>query len=345
MSVAAGERNEMTGTTGPMPEASGPGIRKPPIRIGGTIRIGEATGATIEHGADGGRVPQPPAERKPEWLKVRWGSGETFQRVERELRAHKLHTVCEEALCPNRGECWSRGVATVLIMGDICTRRCGFCAIGKGRPAALDPSEPQSMAETAAIMGARYLVITSVDRDDLADGGAAHFGACIRAVRERTGADVEALIPDFKGQRSSLETLLEARPICLAHNVETVPELYRLARPGSFYPRSLSVLRLSKEIAPSIATKSNLMLGMGETEDGVRRVMEDLREAGCDGLTIGQYLAPTRGHLPVKEYVHPDVFRRYGDLARLLGFSFVASGPLVRSSYKADEQFHGVPVS
>jgi lipoic acid synthetase len=189
-------------------------------------------------------------------------------------------------------------------------------------------------------------VITSVDRDDLPDGGATHFAECIRAVRERTGADVEALIPDFKGSRESLEILLRhGAPICLAHNVETVPELYRTVRPGSSYQRSLSVLRMSKEIAPDIATKSNIMLGLGETRDGVLGVLEDLRRAGCDGLTIGQYLAPTKGHLPVKEFVHPDVFREFGDLARSLGFGFVASGPLVRSSYKADEQFHGVPVS
>lgn len=295
-------------------------VRKPPIRIGGGVVN---------------------VQPKPEWLKVRWGGGPTFNLVEQQLRSHGLHTVCEEAMCPNRGECWNRGVATVLIMGDVCTRRCGFCAIGKGRPAPLDPEEPNGVAETAAILGARYLVITSVDRDDLADGGAAHFGACIQAVRERTGADVEALIPDFKGSRSALETLLAARPICLAHNVETVPELYRAVRPGSFYERSLSVLRMSKEIAPSIATKSNLMLGLGESRDGVLRVMEDLRAAGCDGLTIGQYLAPTRGHLPVKEYVHPDVFADLGETARRMGFTFVASGPLVRSSYKADEQFHG----
>jgi lipoic acid synthetase len=280
-------------------------------------------------------------ERKPDWLKVRWGQGETFNLVERQLREHGLHTVCEEAICPNRGECWGRGVATVLIMGDICTRRCGFCAIGKGRPGALNQDEPEAVAATAAILGAHYLVITSVDRDDLPDGGAAHFAACIRTVRERTGADVEALIPDFKGSRSSLETLLAARPICLAHNVETVPDLYRSVRPGSFYPRSLSVLRMSKEVAPDIATKSNIMLGLGETRDGVLRVMDNLRAAGCDGLTIGQYLAPSKGHLPVKEYVHPDVFAELGDVARSKGFSFVASGPLVRSSYKADEQFHG----
>jgi len=277
-------------------------------------------------------------------LKVRWGGGATFNLVEQQLRSHGLHTVCEEAICPNRGECWGRGVATVLIMGDVCTRRCGFCAIGKGRPAALNSDEPNGVAETAAILGARYMVITSVDRDDLPDGGAAHFGACIRTVRQRTGADVEALIPDFKGKRSSLETLLEARPICLAHNVETVPELYRTVRPGSFYQRSLSVLRMSKEIGPDIATKSNLMLGLGETREGVRRVMDDLRQAGCDGLTIGQYLAPSKGHLTVREYVHPDVFAELGEKARSLGFSFVASGPLVRSSYKADEQFHGALV-
>jgi lipoic acid synthetase len=303
-------------------------VRKPPIRIGGRIRMDPAPGT---------QFPIP----KPDWLKVRWGGGPAFAFLEQQLRAHDLHTVCEEAVCPNRGECWGRGVATVLIMGDVCTRRCGFCAIGKGRPGALDPNEPANVAETAAMLGARYLVITSVDRDDLPDGGAAHFGACIRAVRERTGADVEALIPDFKGSRSALETVLAAGPICLAHNVETVPELYRTVRPGSFYQRSLSVLQMSKEIAPEIAAKSNLMLGLGETRDGVLRVMDDLRAAGCDGLTIGQYLAPTKGHVPVREYVHPDVFAELGEIARAKGFSFVASGPLVRSSYKADEQFHG----
>jgi lipoyl synthase len=305
-------------------------VRKPPIRIG-------LHPPNSKFRPPNSQFPIP----KPDWLKVRWGAGPTFSMVERQLRSHGLHTVCEEAMCPNRGECWSRGVATVLIMGDVCTRRCGFCAIGKGRPAALDPLEPAHVAESAAILAARYLVITSVDRDDLPDGGAAHFGSCIHAVRDRTGADVEALIPDFKGSRASLEILLEGRPICLAHNVETVPELYRSVRPGSFYERSLSVLRMSKEIAPDIATKSNLMLGLGETRDGIRRVMEDLRAVGCDGLTIGQYLAPSKGHLPVQEYVHPDVFDQLGDEARGLGFTFVASGPLVRSSYKADEQFHG----
>lgn len=297
-------------------------VRKPPIRIG----VGSGS---------------PNAEPKPEWLKVRWGGGSTFAFLEQQLRSHGLHTVCEEAICPNRGECWGRGVATVLIMGDVCTRRCGFCAIGKGRPGPLNADEPNNVAETATILGARYMVITSVDRDDLPDGGAAHFAACIQAVKERTGADVEALIPDFKGSRSALETLLAARPICLAHNVETVPELYRTVRPGSFYERSLSVLRMSKEIAPDIATKSNLMLGLGETREGVLGVMEDLRATGCDGLTIGQYLAPSQGHLRVREYVHPNVFAELGEMARGLGFRFVASGPLVRSSYKADEQFHG----
>jgi lipoyl synthase len=300
-------------------------VRKPPIRIG-HVQV------------------QPAAGAKPDWLKVRWGGGPTFNMVEQQLRSYGLHTVCEEAICPNRGECWSRGVATVLIMGDVCTRRCGFCAIGKGRPGNLNADEPAGVAETAAILGARYLVITSVDRDDLRDGGAGHFAACIRAVRERTGADVEALIPDFKGSRASIETLLAAEPICLAHNVETVPELYRAVRPGSFYDRSLSVLRISKDIAPGTATKSNIMLGLGETRQGLQRVMEDLRSVGCDGLTIGQYLAPTRGHLPVKEYVHPDIFAELGEAARSLGFTFVASGPLVRSSYKADEQFHGEKV-
>jgi lipoic acid synthetase len=303
-----------------MPETQA--VRKPPIRIGAPIL----------------------AHPRPDWLKVRWSNGERLRSLEHDLRARGLHTVCEEAMCPNRSECWGRGVATVLIMGDVCTRRCGFCAIGKGRPGPLDPREPQSTAELAAIMGAHYLVITSVDRDDLPDGGAAHFAACVQAVREHTGALVETLIPDFKGRRTSLETLLAARPACLAHNVETVPELYRLARPGSFYDRSLSVLRMSKEIAPAIATKSNIMLGLGETRDGVLRVLHDLRAAGCDGLTIGQYLSPTKGHLPVREYVHPDVFEELGETARGLGFSFVASGPLVRSSYKADQQFHGEKV-
>ncbi|MGH2519133.1 MAG: lipoyl synthase, partial [Chloroflexota bacterium] len=240
------------------------GLRKPPIRIG----LGAESVAT-----------------KPPWLTVRWNQSPTFLALEARLREHRLHTVCEEAMCPNRGECWARGVATVLIMGDICTRRCGFCAIGKGRPAPLDPDEPRRMGETAALLGAHYLVITSVDRDDLPDGGAAHFGACVRAVRDRTGADVEVLIPDFQGRRDSLELLLESRPICLAHNVETVPELYRTARPGSFYQRSLSVLAMSKEIAPDIATKSNIMLGLGETSEAVRRVLVDLLLSFFDGLT------------------------------------------------------------
>lgn len=284
-------------------------------------------------------------ERKPEWLRVRLPAGDRAAEVRRRMRSGRLHTVCEEAQCPNQGECWGHGTATFLILGDVCTRRCGFCAIGKGRPGPVDLEEPRHLAETVAALGLRFTVITSVDRDDLPDGGAFQFVACIQAIRQHCpGVGVEVLVPDFKGDHAAIEKVVAARPEVLAHNVETVPRLYRRVRPGSRYQRSLDVLRHARAVDPGLRTKSNLMLGLGERREEILEVLRDLREVGCESLTIGQYLAPSRSHLPVMEYVHPDTFAEYGRLARGLGFLSVASGPLVRSSYMAEQQLAGGPV-
>ena len=259
------------------------------------------------------------------------------------LRAHGLHTVCEEAACPNIGECFDHGTATFMIMGDICTRRCPFCDVAHGRPRPLDPHEPQRLAAVVQAMGLRYVVVTSVDRDDLRDGGGAHFGACIRALRRACpGLKVEVLVPDFRGRlERALAGLLADPPDVFNHNLETVPRLYRQARPGADYAGSLALLRRFKEACPEVPTKSGLMLGLGETDGEIRRVLRDLREHGCDMLTLGQYLQPSRHHLPVERYVHPDVFEALADDARALGFRHVASGPMVRSSYHADLQAAG----
>ena len=283
-----------------------------------------------------------PAEtlRKPEWIRVRAGGGERFNEIKRILRDAKLHTVCEEASCPNIGECFGHGTATFMIMGDLCTRRCPFCDVAHGRPGPLDAEEPRHLGETIANMKLRYVVITSVDRDDLRDGGAGHFVDCIRAVRELSpGTKIEILTPDFRGRlERALEILDAAPPDVMNHNLETVPRLYRQARPGSDYGHSLQLLKQFKARHPKVPTKSGLMVGLGETNDEILEVMRDLRAHDVDMLTLGQYLQPSKHHLPVLRFAHPDEFRMFGEAAAKMGFVNAASGPMVRSSYHADRQ-------
>jgi len=286
-----------------------------------------------------------PAEvlKKPDWIRVRAGPNPArFREIKQILRAHRLHTVCEEAACPNIGECFGRGTATFMIMGDTCTRRCPFCDVGHGRPAPLDAAEPENLAQTIAALKLSYAVITSVDRDDLRDGGAQHFVDCIRKVRELSPATrIEVLVPDFRGRMDRALAILElAPPDVMNHNLETVPRLYREARPGSDYAHSLKLLAEFKRRVPGVPTKSGLMVGLGETDDEILAVMRDMRTHDIDMLTIGQYLAPSNAHLPVRRYVHPDTFRMFGAQAREMGFSHAAVGALVRSSYHADEQAH-----
>jgi lipoic acid synthetase len=278
--------------------------------------------------------------RKPEWIRVRAGGGERFAAIKRALREAKLHTVCEEASCPNIGECFGHGTATFMIMGDLCTRRCPFCDVAHGRPLPLDRDEPRHLAQTVAAMRLRYVVITSVDRDDLRDGGAQHFADCIREVRAASPAiRIEILTPDFRGRHlAALDALADALPDVMNHNLETVPRLYRKARPGSDYAHSLRLLADFKARHASIPTKSGLMLGLGETPDEILAVMRDLRAHGVEMLTIGQYLQPSRHHLPVERYAHPDEFRGYEEAALRMGFTHAACAPLVRSSYHADRQ-------
>jgi lipoic acid synthetase len=288
----------------------------------------------------GERITTSVREAKPPWLRVRLPAGERYQRIGGLLRRSQLHTVCEEANCPNIGECFNAGTATFMILGDVCTRACGFCAVTSGRPpGAIDPSEPQRVASTVRTLGLDYAVITSVTRDDQADGGAGIFAGCIEAIRRDSPASrVEVLIPDFLGNWSALETVVEARPYVLNHNVETVPRLYRRVRPKARYDRSLELLRRAKELARSLLTKSGLMVGLGETQQEVFQVMADLRTAGVELVTIGQYLRPSKKHLPVERYYPPDEFEHFVDKGRELGFSHVEAGPLVRSSYHAHRQ-------
>ena len=278
--------------------------------------------------------------RKPDWIRVRVSNSPRFAEIKQILREHRLHTVCEEASCPNIGECFGKGTATFMIMGDICTRRCPFCDVGHGRPLPLDADEPANLATTIAALALKYVVITSVDRDDLRDGGAQHFVDCIRAVRERSpGTQIEVLVPDFRGRMERALAILEAAPPdVMNHNLETVPRLYKEARPGSDYAHSLALLREFKARVPGVPTKSGLMVGLGETDDEIRAVMRDMRAHGIDMLTIGQYLQPTAGHLPVQRYVHPDAFDAFGREAQAMGFRHAAVGALVRSSYHADRQ-------
>ncbi|PSO07213.1 lipoyl synthase [Candidatus Marsarchaeota G2 archaeon BE_D] len=279
---------------------------------------------------------------KPEWLKIRPPSGEKYIMIKGLKEGLELHTVCEEAHCPNICECWGGGTATFMVMGDLCTRHCRFCAVKSGRPNGyLDPLEPVKLAYAIRRMNLRYVVVTSVDRDDLEDGGASHFAACIREIRRlNPSIYVEVLIPDFRGDVEALKRVVEARPNVVAHNIETVRRLTPIVRdPRAGYDQSLAVLENIKELDGGIYTKSSIMVGLGETKEEVVSAMRDLREVGVDFLTIGQYLQPSKGHIPVKEYVHPDVFEEYRLIGESLGFKYVASGPLVRSSYKAGEYF------
>ena len=286
--------------------------------------------------------------KKPEWIRVKAGSPATrFYEIKNILRQHHLHTVCEEASCPNIGECFGKGTATFMIMGDKCTRRCPFCDVGHGRPDPLDVDEPLNLARTIAALKLSYVVITSVDRDDLKDGGAQHFVECIRATRELSPTTrIEVLVPDFRGRLDRALQILEAAPPdVMNHNLETVPRLYRHARPGSDYAHSLKLLAEFKRVVPDVPTKSGVMVGLGETDDEILQVMRDLRAHYVDMLTVGQYLAPSMHHLPVLRYVHPDAFRMFETEAQQMGFSHAACGPLVRSSYHADQQAHAAGVT
>lgn len=276
------------------------------------------------------------ARRHPEWLKVRAPGGEGFVETKRVVQALDLHTVCEEAHCPNVAECWGHKTATFMLLGDVCTRNCGYCAVAHGRPVAVDPDEPERVAVAVEQLGLRHVVVTSVDRDDLADGGAGHFAATARAIKQRLpSCAIEVLTPDFKGDRVALACVVDAPIDVFNHNTETVPRLYRLARPGGKYDRCLDLLAAVKQRRPSLLLKTGLMLGLGEERDEVVAVLRDLAAVGCDIVTLGQYLQPTRRHLPIVRYLSPDEFDALGALARQLGFRHVESGPLVRSSYHA----------
>ena len=281
----------------------------------------------------------PAAARKPDWLRVRFPTGGGYERLRDLMREQELHTVCEEARCPNIGDCWNRGTATFMILGDTCTRSCGFCAVTTGRPGELDLGEPKRVALAVQRMGLRHAVITSVNRDDVADGGASIFAETIRWTRRLSpGTTIEVLIPDFLGDWDALGTVLDAAPEILNHNTETVPRLYGRVRPKAQYGRSLELLRRAKAAAPARLTKSGLMAGLGETRDELLAVFADLRAHDVDILTLGQYLRPDQQHLPIDRYYHPDEFAELGEAARAMGFAHVESGPLVRSSYHAEEQ-------
>jgi lipoic acid synthetase len=287
-------------------------------------------------------VPLQERLRKPEWIRVKSSSGQGYHDVKRLLREHKLHTVCEEASCPNIGECFSKGTATFMILGDVCTRRCPFCDVAHGKPLAPDANEPANLARSIGLLNLKYVVITSVDRDDLRDGGAQHFTDCLSAIRVSSpNTRLEILIPDFRGRLDeALDALAVSLPDVLNHNLETVPRLYKLARPGADYAHSLKLLKDFKARFPSIPTKSGVMLGLGETDDEVLEVMRDLRSHDVNMLTIGQYLQPSDGHLPVLRYVPLETFTMFEQAAKEMGFSHAACGPMVRSSYFADEQAH-----
>ncbi|HET9325646.1 MAG TPA: lipoyl synthase [Candidatus Eisenbacteria bacterium] len=327
-------------SAGPHPEIRIYGAPRPAVpqrvpltpRFGGCASgAGVGVGADAAHGLGGFR-------RLPDWLKVALPGAGDYAETKALLRAQKLHTVCEEARCPNLGHCWSRGTATIMILGDLCTRRCGFCAVAPGRPNGfVDWDEPRRVGEAVAGMNLRHTVITSVARDDLADGGSTVFAMTIRAIRERSGTVVEVLIPDFRGHEDDLARVIEAEPDVINHNIETVERLHPVVRPSARYGRSLELLRRVRERSNVIKAKSGIMLGLGETDDEVKQTLVDLRAHGCQLLTIGQYLRPSPNHLPVREYVHPDKFRAWGEMAMSLGFENCASGPLVRSSFHADE--------
>lgn len=294
-------------------------------------------------------MPDPNEEvlRKPDWMRIKLPpSSQKIEHIKSTLRKNKLHSVCEEASCPNLAECFNHGTATFMIMGAICTRRCPFCDVAHGRPLALDPDEPKKLALTIKEMGLKYVVITSVDRDDLRDGGAQHFADCIKQIREHSPQTrIEILTPDFRGRmEQALEVFRETPPDVFNHNLETAPRMYRVARPGADYKWSLELLRRIKEMHPHVPTKSGVMMGLGETNEEIVQVLKDLREHGVNMLTLGQYLQPSRHHLPVKRYVPPAEFDELKDVAMGLGFSHAACGPFVRSSYHADLQAKGEEV-
>ena len=287
-------------------------------------------------------IPTTDVLRKPDWIRVRVPVSPEVDNIKQTLRKHKLHSVCEEASCPNLGECFSSGTATFMIMGDICTRRCPFCDVGHGRPNPLDENEPHNLAVAIADMKLKYVVITSVDRDDLRDGGAQHFADCIREIRALSpGVQLETLVPDYRGRMDiALDITATEPPDVFNHNLETVPRLYKAARPGSDFEWSLDLLEQFKQRVPGVPTKSGLMLGLGETDEEVIEVMKRMREHDIDMLTLGQYLQPSRDHMPVQRFVHPEVFAWFAEEGLKMGFKNVASGPLVRSSYHADQQAH-----
>ena len=281
----------------------------------------------------------PKPRRRPEWIKVRVPGGDSYANLKTLMRSKQLHTVCEEAHCPNIGECWGAGTATFLIMGDICTRSCGFCDVKTGRPLPLDWTEPERVAQAVKSMNLKHVVITSVNRDERKDGGAPIFAGCINRIRElQPGCSIEVLIPDFKGSREALQIVMDARPEILNHNVETVPRLFKKVQPQDKYEWAMTTLRNAKAMDAQVLTKSGIMLGLGEEWDEVVAVMRDLRECGVDILTLGQYLQPSKEHLPIEKYYHPDEFAALKELGLEMGFRWVESGPLVRSSYRADQQ-------
>ncbi len=293
----------------------------------------------VMHLSTGELAPVQLGEKRPEWLRVRFPSGPNYTELKQLVRTQKLHTVCEEAHCPNIGDCWERRTATFMILGSVCTRSCGFCAIETGRPPEYDVLEPGRVAAAVAHLGLRHVVITSVARDELEDGGSELFARTIRAVHRRVpGCSVEVLIPDFKGNRESIARVVEARPEILNHNTETVPRLHKRVRVQAKYERTLGLLATAKELDPSLTTKSGIMVGLGERREEIQQVMHDLRAARVDVLTIGQYLRPSREHLPLERYYSPAEFEEMKQEGLALGFSHVESGPLVRSSYHADEQ-------
>ncbi|PHS68646.1 MAG: lipoyl synthase [Methylophaga sp.] len=286
-------------------------------------------------------------KRKPEWIRAKVPNSPEVIRLKKLLREHKLHSICEEAACPNLGECFTHGTASFLIMGNICTRRCPFCDVAHGRPDPLDENEPEHLAKTIAAMGLKHVVVTSVDRDDLRDGGAAHFTQCIDEIRRQSpGTKIEILVPDFRGRMdSALEVIMKSPPDIFNHNLESIPRLYKAVRPGSDYQWSLNLIKKFQQLHPGIPTKSGLMLGLGETMEEIQQVMQDLRDHGCRMLTLGQYLQPSRHHLAVERFVTPAEFDQLAEIGKKMGFEHVASGPMVRSSYHADLQAQGEHVS
>ncbi|MBV8659900.1 MAG: lipoyl synthase [Burkholderiales bacterium] len=322
---------------------SSPVVTTPPEKAEQGVKLkGEAKTARIPIKI----VPLEKPLEKPDWIRVRAPSGSRFYEIKNILREQKLHTVCEEASCPNIGECFGKGTATFMIMGDICTRRCPFCDVGHGRPNPLDADEPRHLAETIAKLRLKYVVVTSVDRDDLRDGGAQHFADCIQLTREQSPeTQIEVLVPDFRGRLEiAIDILSTTPPDVMNHNLETVPRLYKQARPGSDYQHSLTLLKDYKARNPNVATKSGIMVGLGETDEEILDVMRDMRAHDIDMITIGQYLAPSNSHLPVLRYVTPERFKFFEEEAYRMGFRHAAVGALVRSSYHADQQAHDAGV-